>query len=81
MAKWIRFVSRGIAPGRKTAQWSVVANQGGDLLGNVQWDTGWRRYIFAPAEMTSFEQDCLRDIAAFIEDETRKHKAEAVPHA
>lgn len=75
MAKWIRFDPIPVPPDRKTQRWHVVAKQRGDDLGVIEWDTGWRRYVFAPYEGSVYEQDCLRDIASFIEDETRKHKA------
>lgn len=75
MSKWIKFDPVATPPGRKTAVWLVVANQGDIELGVIMWSTGWRRYVFAPYKGTTYEQDCLRDIATFVEDETRKYKA------
>lgn len=74
-ARWIRFDPVVTPPSRKTKVWQVTANQGNMVLGVVLWSTGWRRYVFAPYGNTSYEQDCLRDIAAFIEEQTRAHKA------
>ena len=74
MAKWIEFREVG-APG-VTRVWHVHAKQGGDILGVVRWYSGWRRYVFAPVEGSEYEQDCLRDIAAFVERETRERKAQ-----
>lgn len=67
--KWIDF--REI-PGTngKTRQWNVFAKDGQVLLGMVKWWSPWRRYVFIPATDTLFEQDCLRDIAAAIEEAT-----------
>lgn len=78
-ARWIRFDPVATPPSRKTKVWQVTANQGNMVLGVVLWSTGWRRYVFAPYQNTSYEQDCLRDIASFVEDETRKHKNARVP--
>lgn len=73
---WIRFVQTPHAANckRVTALWTVIAKQGDVVLGHVRWDTGWRRYVFAPALNTIFEQDCLRDIASFIQRRTEDHK-------
>lgn len=73
MAKWIEFVEVP-APG-VTKRWEVVAKQNGGVLGRVAWATGWRRYVLRPAWPTEWEQDCLRDVAAFLEARTREHKA------
>jgi hypothetical protein len=74
MPHWIRFeLLRD--PTRKTKIWRVVNAQYNSFLGNVKWYSPWRKYCFAPDDGTVFEQDCLRDIAAFCEDETRAHNA------
>lgn len=72
---WIRFMPEPPAAGRVTQVWRVVAKRGDVALGWVRWDTAWRRYVFAPLAMTIYEQDCLRDLATFVEDRTREHKA------
>lgn len=65
-------------PGRKTRRWELYAENGG-FLGTVEWFTRWRKYTFRPttSDATWFEQTCLREIAAFIEQQTREHKAAA----
>jgi hypothetical protein len=74
--KWIEFVLRGSSPSGKTERWSVHAKQGGGALGEVKWYPGWRRYCFFPFAGTLYEQDCLRDIAAFCETETATHHSD-----
>lgn len=75
MSKWIRFEELPkLKPSHKTDRWQVIANEGDDDLGEVYWNTGWRRYIFAPYSNCIFEQDCLRDIAEFIECQTKERK-------
>jgi len=48
---------------------------GDQHLGLVSWDTAWRKYAFWPCEGSGYEQECLRDIAKFVETATRDHYA------
>jgi len=72
VAKWIEF--REVPAPGVTKRWEVVAKQGNQLLGIICWSTGWRRYVLRPG-ITEWEQDCLRDVADFLEAQTREHKA------
>lgn len=72
--KWITVSWSGRSPSGKTSVWIVRSSEGGDLLGEIRWFARWRKYAFFPALHTVFEQDCLRDIAKFIEDETMAHR-------
>lgn len=78
MSRWIRFslVSEEGLPGsrRKTRTWHVVAKESGFVVGRIAWYTPWRKYAFEPIRSAVFEQDCLRDIADFIEQRTREHR-------
>lgn len=74
MSKWIEFKGPYPLPGGKTRLWDVFPKDGGRRIGQVRWYAPWRKYTFAPDPSCVFEQDCLRDIAAFIENETKKHK-------
>lgn len=76
MSKWIEFVPDGTSPSGKTKCW--VLYPAGDRqmpLGAINWYAPWRKYTFSPVPSTVFEQDCLRDIASFIEVETKTHHA------
>ncbi len=73
MAKWIRFVEVP-APG-VTKRWEIRATQGDVVIGRVCWSNGWRRYVVQPGYPTEWEQDCLRDVAEFLETQTREHRA------
>lgn len=73
MPKWIEFVEVP-APG-VTQRWEVRARRGSVLIGRICWSTGWRRYVLQPGYPTEWEQECLRDIANFIEERTRAHQA------
>ena len=74
MSKWIKFKITPRLPGRKTDIWFIETKDGNTTLGLVKWYSHWRKYCFIPAEDTIFEQDCLRDIASFIEDQTKLHR-------
>lgn len=75
MSKWITFLESP-RPGLKTNVWEVCPiNPPLGSVGQVKWLSRWRRYCFFPEEGTVFEQDCLRDIAAFVEEKTRAHKS------
>ena len=71
--KWIRFVK---LPNEqyKTDRWDILTVDGGFTIGRVSWSTGWRRYVFRPGEHSEWEQDCLHDVAAFLEKETKDYK-------
>jgi hypothetical protein len=75
MAKWLKFVEINLRDNRKTQVWAVLTIDGRNNLGAVSWFGAWRRYTFTPNEKTTFEQDCLRDIAWFIEEETKRYKS------
>lgn len=71
---WIELVDLGVPKGRKTKRWEVRSRQGASVLGYLQWFSPWRRYCFYPDAYAVFEQDCLREIADFIEAKTTEHK-------
>lgn len=73
---WIKFTPRSVPPKQVTQRW-VIESLSGDYLGEVRWFPPWRRYAYTPSACSGivwFEQDCLREIAQFIEDRTREHK-------
>lgn len=74
MASHLR-LTRHATKGRVTYQWVVTAAAGGQQLGIVAWWNPWRRYCFFPAHRTVFEQDCLRELAQFVEDQTNERRA------
>lgn len=72
VGKYIKFVE--CPPTGKTQRWEVKTQKDDKLLGRISWYGAWRGYTFSPAFPTIFEQDCLRDIANFIEDKTKNYK-------
>ena len=74
---WIQFdeVEAG-PPKRKTKLWLVNSKEVScGALGQVKFYPRWRKYAFFPFESTLFEQNCLRDIANFCEQQTRAWRA------
>ena len=70
-------VMRSLPANPKTKRWQVVTKAEGALLGSIGWFGRWRRYAFTPYEGSVYEQDCLRDIASFIEAQTKAHREAA----
>lgn len=61
------------ADGRKTDVWSVASKRG-DSLGVVVFRPAWRKFVFAPENETVYDAVCLREIADFCEEQTRRWK-------
>lgn len=74
---WLLFTEVARPSRTKTKRWEVH-NTRGDLLGRVMWLSGWRKYVFAPVFPTSFEEDCLRELASFVEARTREYRCNGV---
>lgn len=51
--------------GSKTLRWAVFDRHGGDL-GLIEWDNGWRQYVFIPSPACQFSAGCMVDIAHFL---------------
>lgn len=79
-SKWLRFIELPREIGRKTKAFQVTTKveheHGRDeqVLGRIAWYGGFRKFAFFPAPHTSFEQQCLRDLAAFTEQQTKEYR-------
>ncbi len=60
----------------KTRLW-LVRSETGVALGQICWFALWRKYTFQPVieYLTTYEWVCLREIADFCEECTKRHKA------
>lgn len=65
--KWIKIEFLKKSTSGITNLYSVKNKEFGSNLGIIKWNSGWRRYAFYPFQETWFEQDCLKDIADFLE--------------
>ena len=72
LESYIRFAEGPPKPRTKT--WWVVAERNDAHLGWIGWFARWRKYAFWPKANTVFEENCLRDISAFCENQTATHK-------
>lgn len=62
-------------PNENTKRWNVLTKDESIVLGEIKWFSRWYCYSFFPANDTLFEKTCLRDIANFCEEETKKKRA------
>jgi hypothetical protein len=72
--KYIDIRDAGMSDSGKTRRWEVFEKQDGVMLGRISWLSSWRCYVFQPCWPTMYEQQCMRDIADFIESQTLAHK-------
>lgn len=72
---YIKFIEGPPAKSGLTRTWWVVQTRGDLHLGWIGWWASWRRYAFYPKEKTVYEETCLGEIAAFIVQETERHRA------
>lgn len=77
-AKWITFEKINPplgSPIPKTVTFYVQTKSAiPEVIGEIKWYGCWRKYCFFPEYDTVYEQDCLRDIAAFCEEKTAEHR-------
>lgn len=70
---YIEFHDVGVSESGKTRRFEV-RDRSGMKLGWVSWYPRWRKYIYQPAPRTVYEEVCLREIAEFVQSETKMHK-------
>ena len=77
IGKWIRFEFCRNSDSGKTRIYDVVNKEFEIRFGTVSWYGPWRKYAFFPYEDMVFEQDCLNDVARFLNVlmEERERKA------
>ncbi len=54
------------AVGRKTYTVFVSSNKTHEYLGTINWYSGWRRYVYHPADDTFYDEKCLKEITIYI---------------
>lgn len=73
---WITFAPAGRSKSGKTLVWKVIPTDTSPCIGRISWYAPWRKYAFFPEDNTIFEQNCLRYIADFCENQTDLQKGE-----
>ena len=81
MSGYIKFELLPKPRSYRTQVWVIRSTGSGAMLGEVRWRSNWRQYALYPAPNTVFEEDCLREIADFVEIETRNRHVERVAEA
>lgn len=52
----------------KTMVYLVRSLKNDDVLGQIKWYNGWRRYVFMPIDDVIFDSLCLGKIKDFIDN-------------
>lgn len=73
IGKWLVVNKNPRRKGRKTDVWDVYNNEG-ENLGQIEWRTGWRQYVYFPEVCVYLACSCLLDIATFIQEEMEARK-------
>lgn len=64
---------------RKTRVYELCNSQNEKIhLGEIKYNTGWRKYCFYPRDETVFDSKCLMDIVRFVDSLNTKRKRETV---
>ena len=72
---YLEFREDVFASGRhRTRVWRVHSAQHGGELGTIKWFGRWRQYTFNPEPGTTFNPDCLREIASYCFTRTQLHR-------
>ena len=75
--KWIIIRWTGLSKSGKTSTFEVVNKDYQDIpLGVIRWNGGYRKYAFYPLNESYYEEDCLKNIAEFLEELKQKIKGE-----
>jgi hypothetical protein len=57
----------------KTKVYTIYNIKTGNVLGEILWDCGWRRYIVTYVENCKFDLFCTLDIADFLKRLDKKY--------
>lgn len=76
MSAYLQFSELEVPKRAVTKRWEVGSLHDGSLLGWVYYRPTWRRYIFHPVTVVATQHDaeCLRELAQFLEDETKRQR-------
>jgi len=67
--KWIKIEEEGLSKTGKTKIFKIVNKDYPDIpLGFIKWNGGYRKYAYYPEGDSYYEEDCLKNIAEFLEE-------------
>lgn len=70
--KYIEFREREPLP--RTRRWDVVNIRTQEVVGEIQWYGGFRKYVFFPEDDMLFDHHCLGMIADFLYEQMLARK-------
>jgi hypothetical protein len=73
---FLKFVMNQRPKEKKTDIWEIMSVQSGETLGEIRWWGAWRKYVFAPANKTIWDNKCMQEVQDFITEEISKRKNE-----
>jgi len=73
----VSFFANDRSATRKTDSWETWSLGDGCHVGQVRWNSPWRKYCFFPSSGIALDQDCLRSIAQFVESERPRNTGRA----
>jgi len=62
--RYIVFKEREPLP--KTRRWDVVNTRTNEVVGEIQWYGGFRKYVFFPEDDTLYDASCMQMIGDFL---------------
>ncbi len=74
--KWLEFEEMCVPKRWKTKRFKVNNKITKEQIGWIEWDTGWRKYVFTNWGDIKIGSSCHRELADFI-DKLMKKKKEA----
>ena len=78
-SKFIRFEQ--VKDMGTTKEWEVVSVRDNGPLGCIEWNYGWRQYVFRPDLETEWSWDCLQSIVDFLKEQNRLHREQKAEEA
>jgi len=72
--KYIRFEDCGVSETGKTRIWRIFNFHHNQVVGWIKWYGGFRRYCFYTEEAAIYDNDCLRLVADFLEEQMKARK-------
>lgn len=72
--KWIEIFEQTKPKPKKTKIFIVRNKEYGTELAIIKWNGGYRKYALYPLIETWFEEECLKEIAKFLEKISKEHK-------
>jgi len=66
MTDFLNFEEVAVIPARKTKYFEVSSTHSGDILGHIEWDTGWRRYVMVFDQECKWSIECMAQCYKFV---------------